>query len=67
MRCWVWSKQMWDLSRETKPVIRDFNYGFYGKAAEPMQQYDDMLWDIWERLHATPERVKANMGYQQGW
>ena len=59
MRCWVWSKQMWDLSREAKPVIRDFNYGFYGKAAEPMQQYDDMLWNIWERLHAAPERVKA--------
>ena len=59
MRCWVWSKQMWDLSRETKPVIRDFNYGFYGKAAEPIQQYDDMLWNIWQRLHADPERVKA--------
>ena len=59
MRSWVWAKQMWDLSRETRPLIRDFNFGFYGKAAEPMQAYDDMLWAIWERMHEDPEAIRA--------
>ena len=51
MRAWVWSKQMWDLSRDTRALVRDFNYGYYGKAAEPMQAYDDMLWELWEKHH----------------
>ena len=59
MRSWVWAKQMWDLSRETRPLIRDFNFGFYGKAADPMQQYDDMLWGIWEHMHQDPEAIRA--------
>ena len=59
LRSWVWAKQMWDLSRETQPLIRDFNLGFYGKAAEPMQAYDDMLWTIWERMHEDPEAIRA--------
>ena len=50
-RSWVWAKQLWDLDRDTQALIRDFNYGFYGKAAEPMQEYDEMLWSIWEDLH----------------
>ena len=57
MRSWVWAKQLWDLSRSTRPLIRDFNYGFYGAAGEPMQEYCDMLWEIWERLHADPENL----------
>jgi formylglycine-generating enzyme required for sulfatase activity len=51
MRSWAWSKQMWDLSLDTRTLVRDFNYGYYGKAAEPMQAYDDMLWDMWEKHH----------------
>ena len=59
MRSWVWAKQLWDLSRDTRELIRDFNYGFYGKAAEPMQRYDDMLWATWERLHSDVDKLKA--------
>ena len=58
MRSWVWAKQLWDPSRSTRQLIRDFNYGFYGAAAEPMQEYCDMLWEIWERLHADPENLR---------
>lgn len=53
MRSWVWAKQLWDLSLDTRDTIRDFTYGFYGKAAEPMNRYDDSLWDMWERLHSV--------------
>ena len=51
MRCWVWSKQLWDPSRDTRRLVRDFNYGFYGPAGEPMQAYDDLLWRMWDRHH----------------
>jgi hypothetical protein len=57
MRSWVWAKQLWDPSRSTPALIHDFNYGFYGAAADPMQEYCDMLWEIWERLHADPENL----------
>ncbi len=65
MKSWVWAKQMWDLSRDTKELIRDFNYGFYGKAAEPMQQYDDLQWATWERLHADLPKLRE-MERKQG-
>jgi hypothetical protein len=58
MRSWVWAKQMWDLSRDTKALVRDFNYGFYGKAAGPMQEYDDLLWATWEKLHEDVPKLK---------
>ena len=58
MRSWVWAKQLWDPSRSTRQLIRDFNYGFYGAAAAPMQEYCDMLWEIWEGLHADPENLR---------
>ena len=57
LRSWVWAKQLWDPSRSTRALIRDFNYGFYGVAAVPMQEYCDMLWEIWERLHADPGKL----------
>jgi len=53
MRSWVWAKQLWDISRDTRDTLRDFTYGFYGKAAEPMNRYDESLWDMWERLHGV--------------
>lgn len=66
MRCWVWGKQLWDLSHQTRDLVQDFNYGFYGKAAKPMQRYDDMLWQMWERLHSEgPERyVELHSGFE---
>lgn len=51
MKSWVWAKQLWDPTRDAKALVRDFTYGYYGAAAEPMQQYQDMLWRIWEENH----------------
>lgn len=47
LRGWVWAKQAWDPYRDTRALMRDFNYGFYGVAAPEMQAYDDMLWGAW--------------------
>jgi len=56
MRAWVWAKQLWDPSRDTRQLIRDFTYGHYGAAAEPMQQYHDLLWQTWQQHHAGPKK-----------
>lgn len=54
LRGWTWAQQAWDPSLDTRALVRDFNYGFYGRAAEPMQQYDEMLraaWKQWRKNH----------------
>jgi len=43
MRGWVLAKQMWDPSLDVSNLIRDFTYGYYGPAAEPMMAYQDMM------------------------
>lgn len=51
MKSWVWAKQLWDPSLDTRSLIRDFTYGYFGAAGEPMMEYQDMLWNIWEKEH----------------
>ena len=59
MRSWVWAKQLWDPSRDTRELIRDFTYGYYGASAEPLQQYHDLLWETWKRHHDGPREGKG--------
>ena len=54
LRAWVWAKQLWNSDLSTRALIRDFNHGFYGPAAEAIQDHDDLLWEMWERLHMHP-------------
>jgi hypothetical protein len=52
LRGWVWAQQAWNPALDTQALVRDFNYGFYGQAAAPMQDYDEMLgraWKEWRR------------------
>ena len=53
-RSWVWTKQMWDPSLDTEALLRDFYFGYYGKAAEPMWAYEQLLKDAEMRLQETP-------------
>ncbi len=46
-RSWISSKLLWDQSLDTKKLLDDFNYGFYGKVAPQMREYDLLLWDAW--------------------
>lgn len=43
MRSWVIGKIMWDPSRDLRKLVLDFDYGHYGKAAEPIAAYDALL------------------------
>ena len=51
MRSWVWAKQLWDPTLDTQALMKDFVFGYYGKAAEPVWEYEQMLWDLWEKEH----------------
>ncbi len=59
LRCWVWGKQLWDPSLDTRELMRDFIYGYYGSAAEPIWQYNDLLWDMWTAYHKKPHTNAA--------
>ena len=51
LRAWVYSKKMWDPSRKMDDLVRDFNYGYFGKAADLMQSYNDLLYAEWKNFH----------------
>jgi len=48
MRVWVWAKLLWDPSRDTRVLMRDFVFGYYAEAADPIWQYNEMLWRAWQ-------------------
>jgi outer membrane protein assembly factor BamB len=56
MRSWVWAKQLWNPELDTRALMRDFVFGYYGKAAQPMWDYNMMLWQMWQIAHATPHK-----------
>jgi hypothetical protein len=66
MRSWVWAKQLWDPSRDTYQLMRDFTLGYYGTAAEPVWQYNEMLYKTWEAYSHLPMSVNPMSGYSVG-
>ncbi|MBT7304167.1 MAG: DUF4838 domain-containing protein, partial [Victivallales bacterium] len=45
MRYWVFSKLMWDPTRNVEDLIRDFVWGYYGAAAPAVYEHEKLLWD----------------------
>ena len=62
MRSWVWAKQTWNPSRDTRDLIRDFTYGYYGKAADPIQRYNELLRHTWDKWHKSMESLDKKWG-----
>lgn len=60
LRGWVWAQQAWNPELDTAALVRDFNYGFYGVAAAPMQRYDEMLQAAWREWR----RHRGQKGYE---
>ncbi|MCL5103186.1 MAG: DUF4838 domain-containing protein [Armatimonadetes bacterium] len=69
MKSWVWAKQLWDPSRDTRALMKDFVYGYYGKSAPQIWAYEDLLWRIWEKYHPTiadeskPNPLRASLNF----
>lgn len=51
MRCWIWAKQLWDPTLDTRALMKDFVYGYYGKAADAIWEYEELCWNLWEKEH----------------
>lgn len=49
MRTWVWAKLLWDPTLDTKALMKDFVFGYYGKAAQPIWEFEQLQWDTWEK------------------
>jgi len=62
MRIWVWAKQMWDPTLDTRELMRDFIYGYYGDAAQPLWKYNDLLWNIWVENDRKPRNENELRG-----
>ena len=54
MRSWVYAKKMWNPQLEFRDLMRDFIFGYYGDAAQPVWDYNMMLWKLWEDYHGKP-------------
>ena len=54
MRGWVWAKQLWSPELDTKALMKDFVFGYYKQSAEPIWDYQMMMWDYWETWHKVP-------------
>ncbi len=58
LRGWVYSKKMWDPSRKMKDLIKDFNYGYFGKAGALMQSYSELLESEWLRYNNSEHKLR---------
>jgi hypothetical protein len=56
MRGWVWAKQLWNPDLDTKALLKDFVFGYYKESAQPLWDYEMMMWDFWEKWHKAPHK-----------
>jgi Domain of unknown function (DUF4838)/Glycosyl hydrolase family 67 N-terminus len=52
LRAWLLAHLMWDPSRDEKALSAEFLNAYYGPAAEPLQQYIDLIHDAVETTGA---------------
>lgn len=56
MRGWVWAKQLWNPELDTQALLKDFVFGYYKEAAQPIWDYEMMMWAYWEKWHKVPHK-----------
>ncbi len=56
LRAWVYAQKMWDPRRKMQDLIKDFNYGYFGKAGALMQEYSNLLLNEWQ-LYCESHKV----------
>ena len=62
MRAWVWAKQLWDPSLDTRALLHDFVFGYYKESAQPLWDLQLTMWDYWEKWHAIPHKCGVGSG-----
>lgn len=43
LKNWIWGKLLWNHTLDDTELMRDFVYGYYGEAAEPMWEYNQLM------------------------
>ena len=56
MRGWVWAKQLWNPELDAKSLLKDFTFGYYKEAAQPIWDFEMMMWDYREKWHKVPHK-----------
>lgn len=51
LRIWLMNKLMWNPGLDYNLLVRDFYFGYFGKAAEPMYAFDRKLSALWQRAY----------------
>jgi len=62
MRAWVWAKQLWNPTLDTQALMRDFVFGYYKESAQPLWDYQMMMWAYWEKWHRAPHKCGVASG-----
>lgn len=62
MRAWVWAKQLWNPDLDTRSLMRDFVFGYYKEAAEPIWSHQMRMWQYWEKWHSLPHQCGVASG-----
>ncbi len=52
MRSWIYAKLLWDPSRDTGQLMQDFIWGYYGKSAPMIAEYNELLQQTGEKHNA---------------
>ena len=63
MRCWVMAKLMWDPSLDLQALMHDFIYGYYGKAAPAIAEYNDLLYSNAAKYKASLAKPSDGIRY----
>ena len=61
LRAWVYAQKMWDPRRKIADLVREFNYGYFGKVASLMQEYSDLLlneWKLYRKNHKVTDSTR---------
>ena len=64
LRAWVYAHKMWNPSWPMSDLLRDFNYGYFGKVADLMQQYSELLDREWATFHDN-HKYKDSLKYPE--
>jgi hypothetical protein len=63
MRVWVMAKLMWDPSRDLQELMQDFIYGYYGKAAPAIAEYNTLLYKTGAEHRANLDKPEGGIRY----
>ena len=60
LKKWLYSQLLWNPKQDAEPMIREFVYAYYGKAAPEMMEYIALIRNAWKNFDG--QRKKAGDG-----